>query len=183
MARVTVIIVNGQPGAGKDSLIEMMNLQLKNNRLLVMQHSSIDIVRHNLHHFNVDIDGKTQADRDLLSNIGDLLEAHSNVRSNECNEKIWECVKGVRPAVLFLHIREPAMIKKVMDAFINQSGVTFVRVQVVSDRALDIQSNASDANTHLMDYDITVNNSGTRGALYDEATNVIRYCALLDFLK
>lgn len=180
MGKVTVIIVNGQPGAGKDTFIDFANQQITqvDKNIFVKSYSSIDIVRDNIEYFGVDITLKTQKDRDLMSNIGDLLEEHSGIRSNLCHQKIASCVQIPRPSVLFLHIREPKLIQKVIDAYKDVVYVDFIRVQIKSDRALNITSNHSDANTDDMEYDFVVNNSGTKGQLYDQATDLLRYARL-----
>ena len=108
-----VIVVNGKPRAGKDTAIAFMQEILAEHGIQSMQFSSIDPVRNVIQALGIDVSAKTPADRALLAEIGAAVEKHSGYRSKACLTEALRFLCCYHNAVVFLHIREPAMIETV----------------------------------------------------------------------
>lgn len=178
-----VYIVNGKPRSGKDTLINLVCNRAAMEGIHVQHYSSIQPIKHALDILSVDTRKKTEADRYLLSKIGDLLEAHSNYRTDRCIKQIEEFAANCQDhenALFFLNIREPRLIRKIMDHMEEYDDVIIYRVMVESRFAEDVQSNESDANAHTMPSDIVLENNGTMGELYDRAVELLSFSSVLE---
>lgn len=172
-----VIIVNGPPRAGKDTAIEFMTRAFKQRGYTVREFSSIDPVRNQMQFFGIDVTQKTPADRKLLATIGDALQEHSDYRTNQCiaeAKKFFDWVKSHRDpimkGVMFIHIREPDLIKKLeLDMTVP---VTTVYVKGGLSESVE-HNNPADANTEKMNYDIYIFNNGSLGGLFDQCESVV----------
>lgn len=158
-----VIVVNGLPRAGKDTFIGMVTESLQSKGLPVIAFSSIDPVRDMLTKAGFDLSGKTEADRRLLSLVGEAVEEHSRWRTMRCIDLIeLFSVQFGGLGVLFLHIREPKnieIVRSMCDFLFNR--VKFITVYLDSIRAETITSNASDAGVLEMQYDRKIFNNGS----------------------
>lgn len=166
--KATVFIVNGPPRSGKDSFIAFLSKIYASFGVTSVEHSSIDIIRYMLSELGIDTSAKTAADRKLLAGIGSLVEEHSNFRTNNCIHEVIQAEQDYPTgAVVFLHIREPENIARVVE-FLRVRGNPIWKVQVLSQRA-EVPSNPVDAGTGEVPYDFTVNNNGTLADLNCEA--------------
>jgi hypothetical protein len=162
-----VIVVNGPPRAGKDTFIEMVTEALKAMDVPVASFSSIDPVREMFTSAGIDLSEKTEADRLLLSVVGDALETHGNWRTKACVNNI-ETFRNANfgRGVFFLHIREPQNIEVVRGLCeMTLNRVKFTTVYLDSIRAEKITSNASDAGVMNMPYDQVIYNNGGKDVL------------------
>lgn len=168
----TVIVVNGPPRAGKDTAIRFMRNILQNDLAMeTHEYSSIDPVKMMLRDY-VDLNAKTEADRRLLSVVGDALEEHSAYRTNQCMWQIETFFEGTE-GVFFLHIREPVLIARLRGRC-QSAGIKFVTVLLDSVRAEAVTSNPSDAGVRDYHYDVYLRNDGT-------TVDLLRTCR--DFIK
>lgn len=158
----TVIVINGKARAGKDTAIACMRNILKANGIESEAFSSIDPVRQMLHRAGLNTDAKTPADRALLAEVGDSVEKHSYFRSTRSFMEIHGFFMNTedRPAVVFLHVREPAIIERI-GGKVRSRGWRMVHIFVRSDREEDVTSNAADMGVANMRYDTTIHNNGT----------------------
>ncbi len=158
-----VIVVNGPPRAGKDTFIEMVTAALEQKRIPVAAFSSIDPVRNMLERVGFDLSGKSQSDRRLLSLVGEAVEQHSSWRTRCCADEVSEFhVRNSGLGVIFLHIRESAVIESVRalcDLQLNR--VTFTKVFLGGIRSEKFTSNKSDAAVEHMEYDKILFNNDT----------------------
>ena len=162
MTNHTVILINGRPRTGKDTVVNFMCNALMERGYMAEAFSSIDPVKAMLGAV-VDLSQKTEADRILLSEVGDALEKHSAFRTNRC---IWfaeDVFRASENAVVFLHVREPENIEKLRATFLAK-GVNVVRLLVVSDRGIDVDSRA-DQVAGTGEYDLAIRNNSTLGVL------------------
>ena len=159
-----VIIVNGKPRAGKDTLIALMREMVP---CASHEFSSIDPVRRMLNK-HVDLSRKTEADRKLLATVGDAMEAHSGFRTAACLDEVSLFFMARRAGLFFCHIREPHHIATLSRAWRLQ-GIKVTTVLLRSIRAEDVQSNPADAGVEKMRYDRTIENNGTLVDLRDAA--------------
>ena len=174
----TVVVVNGEPRAGKDTFINNAATFLRAARVPVDSYSSIDPVRDLLHGAGFDLRAKTEADRKLLAVIGDAVQEHSEWRTGKCLEHVeWFHLSNHRsPGVFFLHIREPHNIELVRDKL--SGDIRMVTVFIESVRSEKVTSNAADAGVRDMDYMHTIRNDGTLADLSNAAAQFVRVTLL-----
>lgn len=150
-----VFIVNGNPRAGKDTLVEMVSDHLHKLGVAARSFSSIEPVRAALAALRVDVSKKTEADRLVLAEVGAALERHSGFRTKACLRFIME-----NPApVKFLYVREVSILN-MLKAYLEQDGkgVTVRTIIVSNPNARPVTSNASDADVRKMPADVSVVN-------------------------
>lgn len=157
-----VLLVNGPPQAGKDSLVASLSEHYAKRGHHVAAFSSIDPVREMLAHVGIDVTKKTEADRKLLALIGNLIEEHSHFRTNYCFDKIVliDRLFSRKSPVIFLHMREHALIDK-LENQLKFVDIRLWRIFVESPRAEKTFSNSADANVFQMKRNFTVKNEGT----------------------
>ena len=158
MTNHTVILINGRPRTGKDTVVNLMCNALMERGYMAEAFSSIDPIKALLGSV-IDLSQKTEADRILLSEVGDALEKHSAFRTNRC---IWfaeDVFRESENAVVFLHVREPENIQKLRTTFLAK-GINVVRLLVVSARGIDVDSRA-DQVAGTGRYDLMIVNNGT----------------------
>ena len=170
-----LIFVNGQPRAGKDTTIGFLRQSLRRHGILSDEFSSIEPVREMLEKAGFDLSQKTEADRKLLSVIGDATEEHSAFRTSHCifrtNLLFDRAQAEGMGAIMFLHTREPKTIEKLrMTAGDIPSATVFVK----SDRAV-LANNPSDAGVFDMEYDFTIENNGTLDDLQGQCAKLARH--------
>lgn len=163
----TTIIVNGFARAGKDSFVAACKLHL-NFDIMVSSFSSIDPVRDLLKRSGIDTSAKTEADRKLLALVGAALEEHSNWRTNSCVDFITDAELDRwhdQKAVVFLHIREPENIQKVI-AGIKAKKLGDVHTVLIRGPREVQADNIADKAVLDMRYDDVLHNNSTLDALY-----------------
>lgn len=167
-----VIVVNGPPRAGKDTLIGFMGQHLNDARIQWEEFSSIDPVKEMLTKAGFYLTKKTEADRKLLAVVGEAVEEHSQWRTQQCLEKIADFDSTYNnEGVVFLHIREPENIKRVRDA-LNMAGATGIKFRTVflsSSRAENVTSNEADRRVAEMEYNRYALNDGSLDELNEKA--------------
>lgn len=179
-----VIFVNGKPRAGKDSVVQAMSNILMANGVATACFSSIDPVRDMMTNAGFDLSQKTEADRALLAEVGDSVEMHSQVRTRACVDttmRFFEDLKG--SGVMFLHIREALVINRVERRLDAIGGIKRSRIQVVSPRAENVNSNHADLNTGNMGYDLTISNDGTLDDLARKCDKALLHLGLISQLS
>lgn len=176
-----LVIINGQPRAGKDTAIEFMRQTLARFGYITEAFSSIEPVRDMLTEAGFDLTRKTEADRALLSEVGNAVEKHSQFRTNACAQTIWAFFEKFEdePMVMFIHMREPALIELLL---------TLVRVNVVtvlikSPRASQIKSNTADRGVFGMKYDDRISNGGSLDDLNQQCEQFLYRQSLIDELS
>lgn len=172
----TIIVLNGPPRAGKDTFIEMVNGHLYKRHIPTNTFSSINPVRHMLSTAGIDVSAKTEADRKLLSVVGDACQEHSKWKIRQCFHELnnFQTNYGER-GVMFLHVREPVLIDEIRNLCLSMIyPVRFITVFLDSVRAQNVTSNLSDAGVRAMQYDMTLYNNGTKDDLFDTARDFVQ---------
>lgn len=82
--------------------------------------------------------------------------------------KYVEFMADKNAVVLFLHIREPQEIERAVGAFNAKT------ILVKNDNVEQIKSNDSDANVFDYDYDIVIDNSGSKSELRIKAEQFVK---------
>lgn len=169
-----VIVVNGPPRAGKDTLIEMMRTHFEKRGHFVHAISSIDPIREALQELGIDTSQKTPADRKLLAEMGSLLENYCSFRTNWCYGviKLNADLYFRKSPVIFVHMREPELIDK-LQARLAESGIKLWRLFIDSHRAETDFSNPVDAGVYAMKRNFTLLNHSTLEDLNHQAAGLV----------
>lgn len=169
-----VIVVNGPPRAGKDSLVASLMDHYAQRDHHVAAFSSIDPIREMLAHVGIDVTAKTKADRKLLAYIGNMVEEHSQFRTNYCVDRI-ELISRLfsrKSPVIFLHIREAHLID-ILESRLKSSGINLWRIFVDGPRAEKVLSNPADSEVYTMKRDYVVFNDSTLDDLDRKAQAIV----------
>ena len=107
-----IIVINGTGGSGKDTFVEFCK-----EHVIVFNHSSVDIIKQAASIMGWD-GKKDDKSRKFLSDLKALVTEYND----GCFKHIVELVKEFTnvkedDCILFLHIREPEEIKRVVDEF------------------------------------------------------------------
>lgn len=171
--RIAVVIVNGFPRAGKDTAVRFMKEWAEEHGWKVCTHSTIDSVRQMLD--QITEGRKGPAERKLLADVGTALEEYNGFRSNGVKQFVLQNLTfrvGQKGLVVFVHLREPALIQKVVESFPRKVKVVTLLVRNPLAEAAP-QSNAADANVMDYAYQWFIVNNSTLGALMDNARATI----------
>lgn len=152
-----VFILNGKPRAGKDTFACMLD-ELCHQRFhdvaLVRHYSMVSRVKEIASTFCGWTGGKTDADRDFLSDLKDLCDKYCDMSFKDCYNKAIECsASGFR--VMLIDSREPADIKRLCEALGAKS------VFIDNERVNVTATNRADNAVCNMEYDYIVHNNGT----------------------
>lgn len=162
-----VIIINGLPLSGKDTFVGFVKHAVTaDGRIGFEELSSIQSVKDMLHDIGVNVTNKTDADRKLLSEIGDSLEAHSMYKTTKMIKAVNKFHNNTRMhGVYFLYIREPGMIKYAEGYFKNNPTITCETLVINSVRGKSNLTNSADSSVHKISYKHHVENNGSLGEL------------------
>lgn len=158
--RKLVVVVTGNPQAGKDTAVGYMRAYLNalhggiTNR--TMELSSIDCVRHLLLSCGFDVSKKTSADRDLLAEVGASLEKYNSFRTKHVCKIIDKFfVDSPVNAIAFIYVREQSIITYLRFRY------PVIVLKVQRPEELEIITNASDRDVKYVNYDLCLDNNGT----------------------
>lgn len=142
-----LIIINGQGGVGKDSLIK----SLKN--IEVINISSIDSIKEIATSIGY-MGEKDPKSRKFLSDLKALLNEYNDYPYKQLISKVREANKAMDNGVIFIHIREPKEIERFKKDFENEEIYTMI---VLRETGI-IYNNKSDEEVFDYNYDITFMN-------------------------
>lgn len=164
-----IFVINGFGGVGKDTFVELVSLEL-NNKLkrfhTVVNFSSVDRVKEIAREIGWD-GRKTEKDRKFLSDLKSLTRDYCDMPFRSMKNEIKEFLESEEGQVLFLHIREPEEIKRVVNEFCAKT------ILVVRDSVTQITSNTSDKNVFDYHYDFIVDNNGAIEELREKAKQFV----------
>lgn len=142
----TIVVINGSGGSGKDTFVSFVSKYAK-----VLNFSSIDKVKE-LAKF-AGWDGiKDEKSRKFLSDLKSLTTKFNDMSFNSIRESIKD-FNSSSYEIMFIHIREPEEIKRVVDAYAAKS--LLVRRNDIE----KITSNISDASVENYNYDFIIENT------------------------
>ena len=148
-----IFIINGSGGVGKDTFCSMVN-EISINRSY--SYSSVTKIKEIASELGWE-GKKTEKDRKFLSDLKDLSTQYNDLPFRQVCKQIelfYSC--GDYMQVLFLHIREPEEIKKVVDAFPEVQTIL-----LKSSRVESVKSNHADKDVENYVYDFVIyNNEG-----------------------
>lgn len=110
--------------------------------------------------------GKTEKDRKFLSDLKILTSNYNDMSYNDMKNVI-NVFKHNNASLLFLHIREPTEIQRVVNDFKAKT------LLITNNNIKQIKSNMADANVLNYKYDYVIDNSGTLKELEQKAIKFI----------
>lgn len=181
MPRKVIVVVNGHPRSGKDTAVSFLQDICAKNAIYTDQTSSIEPVFIMLRKAGIKMNRQrlTDADRDLLAEVGSAVEKHSNFRTNAVFRRAMRHLDdaGTWDAVFWVHMREPENIKR-LRALAEEAGIKFRTLFVDRPGVREITSNVADSSVKGMEYDVTLSNAGTLKDLKDGCVDALN--ALLE---
>lgn len=162
-----IIVINGKGGIGKDTLIEAL-ANAAPHYIHVSNISSITPIIEACEKSGVILEGKDNAYRKLLSDMKSAIDDYHAKKTGVSfttrylvkQTDQWKqlCLFGkATHHVLFVHIREPEMIKDFLTS--NPDATT---VLVTSDRAQDSYGNPSDEGVNAFSYNYIFEANSTK---------------------
>lgn len=171
-----IFVINGSGGVGKDTFVELVSVEL-NDKLkkfhTVVNFSSADKVKEIAREIGWD-GKKSEKDRKFLSDLKSLTSDYCDMPFQSMKNKIEEFIGSDKGQVLFLHIREPEEIKRVVNEFKAKT------ILIVRDSVTHIISNVSDKNVFDYDYDFVIENNGTIEELRNKVRQFINKTIMIE---
>lgn len=169
MLNKQIFIINGSGGVGKDTFINFVSIELNNIMKkfhTVVNFSSVDKVKEIAKEIGWNGE-KSEKDRKFLSDLKILTSDYCDMPFVSMKNKVDEFMKDEDSALLFLHIREPKEISRAAKEFGAKT------ILVKSDSVKQITTNMADKNVFDYNYDLLIDNSGTKEDLKEIAKNFI----------
>lgn len=145
-----IVIINGCGRSGKDTFCKFIE-----NVYLTNIVSSARLPKQIAERYFGWTGQKTEKDRKLLSDLKDLLTEYKDLPFLDmCNAINWFYgVKGLK--FLFIHVREPEEIKKLVNKYPE------ITTLLIRRNGFEINSNHADANIENYNYDYVIENNGS----------------------
>lgn len=165
-----IFIINGSGGVGKDTFVELVSVEL--NDILkkfhtVINFSSIDKVKEIAREIGWS-GRKSEKDRKFLSDLKVLTSEYCDMPFKSMKNKVNDFLKDEESRFLFLHIREPEEITRIVKEF--GAKTILIKRNVVK----HITSNMADENVFNYDYDFVIENNGTIEELHEKAKKFVQ---------
>ena len=141
-----IVVINGTGGCGKDTFIKLISKYKK-----VYNFSSIDKVKEIARIIGWD-GTKDEKSRKFLSDLKNLTKEYNDMPYN-CTKEAIEEFKNSDCEIMFIHIREPEEIKRIVDTF--GAKTLFIKRENLN----DITSNSSDGRVSKYKYDYSILNT------------------------
>lgn len=155
-----IFIINGSGGVGKDTFCNLVD-EVSNGQ--VYSYSSVNLVKKVAEMCGWN-GAKEEHDRKFLSDLKDLLTKYNDAPFKNTCEVIDKFLVGNSFSILFIHIREPIEIKRVVDKYPQVKTILVCNMRVEN-----ITSNHADAEVYNYDYDYTIHNDGSLDCLKEMA--------------
>lgn len=140
-----IIVINGTGGSGKDTFVSYCEKYCN-----IFNFSSIDKIKEIATIMGWD-GGKTEKDRKFLADLKSLATDYNDLPFNCIKVGINEFYNS-NSDIMFIHIREPKEIKRVVDEY------SALSLLIKRKNYELIKSNTSDANVENYDYDYIIEN-------------------------
>lgn len=151
-----VLVINGAGRSGKDTLCDITQGIYDNFDFNVLNISSVDQVKECAKMLGWDGVSKTEVDRKFLSDLKDLSTQYCDAPLKYESKKVEDFYRLSTSGILFIHIREPQEIKKLVNRYPE-----IKTVLVRNKNAPKIAGNHADANVENYQYDYYIDNNGT----------------------
>ena len=163
MKNKTVIIINGFPRAGKDTLVEDLSKMFLDRELVkVHNYSSVSLVKEVASHVGYTEDEKLKNPeiwRPFLSDLKDILDQHLNA----CEKSIYDKIDSIEPGdIIFIHVREPHNIASIESYYFDDPTVTTTSLLVsrpsMTNESRENANNHADKLVESYEYDLVFQN-------------------------
>ncbi len=141
-----IVVINGTGGCGKDTFIKLISKYKR-----VYNFSSIDKVKEIARIIGWD-GTKDEKSRKFLSDLKNLTKEYNDMPYN-CTKEAIEEFKNSDCEIMFIHIREPEEIKRIVDTF--GAKTLFIKRENLN----EITSNSSDGRVSKYKYDYSILNT------------------------
>lgn len=158
-----VIVINGMPRSGKDTFVSFASKYATTTNF-----SSVDFVK-DVARFAGWNGEKDLKSRLFLSKLKELLTEYDDIPYKKIAEEIYWFKNQPEQELLFIHIREPGEIARIVRDF----GAMTVLVKRANNQ--QIVSNDSDKYTESYNYDFVLNNDSDLDALDAKARGFVNY--------
>lgn len=158
-----VIVINGMPRSGKDTFVSFASKYATTTNF-----SSVDFVK-DVARFAGWSGEKDPKSRLFLSKLKELLTEYDDIPYKKIAEEICWFKNQPEQELLFVHIREPEEIARIVRDF----GAMTVLVKRANNQ--QIVSNDSDKYTESYNYDFVLNNDSDLDALDAKARGFVNY--------
>ena len=152
-----IFVINGSGGVGKDTFVNMVAKYVP-----TVNFSSVDKVKEVARLLGWS-GGKTEKDRKFLSDLKFLTSKYNDMPYAAMADKVKTFLDDSVNEFLFLHIREPEEIERI----VNDFGAT--TILVVRSQVEQITSNEADGRVFDYVYDLTIENNGDLTQLNESA--------------
>ena len=173
MARINVIILNGKPRSGKDTVVRCMRRYCDDTEYAWLHHfSTIDPVKSALR--NLGWDGeKTDEVRNMLAQLKQFWVQSCDGALRYCIDKVYSVINDKKIAnedhVIVFQIREPDEIEKLVNALKPMHKAYDMNCVTLFINRLEAEANActnsADENVGDYLYDEYIKNNGTEDDL------------------
>ena len=141
-----IVVINGTGECGKDTFIKLISKYKR-----VYNFSSIDKVKEIARIIGWD-GTKDEKSRKFLSDLKNLTKEYNDMPYN-CTKEAIEEFKNSDCEIMFIHIREPEEIKRIVDTF--GAKTLFIKRENLN----EITSNSSDGRVSKYKYDYSILNT------------------------
>lgn len=145
-----IFVVNGRPRAGKDTFAELLSKFTTVHKISIIDPIKTAAIELGWK------GGKTEQDRKFLADLKDLTDAYSNAAIKYIEDKVIDFeMNRIEEEVLLIDARNPDDIDIICSVFGAES------VFINNPRVPTVTSNKADANVETIEYDHTINNTGS----------------------
>lgn len=158
-----IIVINGLPRSGKDTFVYLVS-----KYAITSNFSSVDFVKDVAKYagWNGEKDGKSRL---FLSKLKELLSKYDDIPYKKIKEEIIWFMEQKEQEFLFIHIREPDEIKRI----VNDFGAKTLLVRRSNNQ--QVVSNDSDKYIENYKYDYVLNNDSDIESLDRKAKGFVDY--------
>ncbi len=165
---IKIVVLNGSGRSGKDTVAIYANRMFEvYSDLIVHNISTVDLIKDvaRIMGWGGQKDDKS---RTFLSDLKDLW-------SDYCNGPFWYIVNYInkldqkKKHLVFVHIREPKEIQKIIDAYPTANTVLVTR------KGTEDFTNHADQEVNKFTYDFSIKNDGTLDEFYTKINQTLRY--------
>lgn len=160
MERKVILIINGYPGAGKDTFADVVVTSLANLGWHARSISSIDPIRAMLRKEGIPVDKKGPAERKLMSDVKAAFNAYDRHADRMAAQAALDFVQRPGDRAIFVHVREQESID-FMEKLVPEP-IWFTSVFVERDFDCAALSNESDKGVEAYCYDFRAINNDTK---------------------
>lgn len=157
-----LIVINGFPGAGKDTFVEFCRIHYQN----IQSFSTIDAVKGFAKELGWD-GVKDEKGRNFLAAIKTSWTEYNDGPFKMVKSMVQSVIDYDRKCIVFVHCREPKEIQKLINCFPQSKSLLINRV------VENVASNHADQKVNSFDYDIIIDNDRDLNFLNEQSKHFL----------